>query len=425
MPLFKATLDDGSVVTTALDLAVGGGVDITGDVAVTEGIVVQGASTINDTLAVTSTLTVSGGVAASGANANDFSGGSGTFLTSTGANTLSGAVTVNAATTPSITTAAGKTNTGFLTISGKTSGGFKITTADATGQTVTATLAAQTVGAAALTIPDFASVADEFVFKTKSVTLANKTLTAPVINGATTAVAANNFDFSTGTGTFKTPTGINTIGGELDLVAGGLTTAPIKFATGTNMTTATAGVLEYDGSIFYATPLATVRSLLTAKQFSIVPAGDFNLQTTLGVQSAFPTTGDVWTLAATTSYFFEGVYYITHTTTTCTVALAFPTGGSITSIGYKVSSVINAADGAPAAPVSTWVDQIASTVVTATSTVGWMIEFKGILRMNGGGTITPQINFSANTTVPVMKANSYITFTPFGTNTAAILGNVA
>lgn len=40
------------------------------------------------------------------------------------------------------------------------------------------------------------------------------TLTTPVINGATTAVAANNFDWSTSTGTWKTPTGLNTVGGK-------------------------------------------------------------------------------------------------------------------------------------------------------------------------------------------------------------------
>lgn len=39
----------------------------------------------------------------------------------------------------------------------------------------------QTVAAPTLTIPDFASVSDEFVFKTKAVTLANKTLTSPVL----------------------------------------------------------------------------------------------------------------------------------------------------------------------------------------------------------------------------------------------------
>jgi len=43
----------------------------------------------------------------------------------------------------------------------------------------------QTVGTCALTVPDFASVADTFVFTTLAQTLASKTLTAPDINGGT------------------------------------------------------------------------------------------------------------------------------------------------------------------------------------------------------------------------------------------------
>jgi len=43
----------------------------------------------------------------------------------------------------------------------------------------------QTVSAPTLTIPDFASVSDTFVFKTKAETLANKTLTSPDINSGT------------------------------------------------------------------------------------------------------------------------------------------------------------------------------------------------------------------------------------------------
>lgn len=61
-------------------------------------------------------------------------------------------------TTPSITTASGKTNTGFFQVNGKTSGALKLTAADAAAQTVTVNLAAQTVGAATLTIPDMANV---------------------------------------------------------------------------------------------------------------------------------------------------------------------------------------------------------------------------------------------------------------------------
>lgn len=163
------------------------------------------------------------------------------------------------------------------------------------------------------------------------------------------------------------------------------------------------------------------------EMFSVVPAGDFALQTAAGVQSAFPTTGDVITLQASTAYFFEGQYLITHTTTTCTAAMAFLAGGglTITSIAYEVDSVIAVANAAPIAGVQTWVNQLATTIVTATSTAGWIIRFQGIIRVNAGGTLTPQINWSAATTAPIMKVDSYIRFFPLGTSTTNVVGPIA
>lgn len=58
------------------------------------------------------------------------------------------------------------------------------------GQLVTVALTSQTTGGTTLTIPDFASVVDEFTFKTKSQTMSNKTFVAPVL-GAATATSIN------------------------------------------------------------------------------------------------------------------------------------------------------------------------------------------------------------------------------------------
>ena len=55
----------------------------------------------------------------------------------------------------------------------------------ANAQTLTVSVTAQTVGAATLTIPNFANVNDTFAFITLAQTLVNKTLTAPDINGGT------------------------------------------------------------------------------------------------------------------------------------------------------------------------------------------------------------------------------------------------
>lgn len=76
---------------------------------------------------------------------------------------LLGTVSVADSTTPAISLAAGKTNTGTITINGKTSGSTVFTTADATAQAVTHNTAAQTVGASVITIPDLKGVSGTFV----------------------------------------------------------------------------------------------------------------------------------------------------------------------------------------------------------------------------------------------------------------------
>jgi hypothetical protein len=97
---------------------------------------------------------------------------------------LLGTVSVADTTTPAISLASGMTNTGNVTINGKTSGALKLTTADATAQTLTISAAAQTTGAATLTIPDFAGANQTLATLALSQTFTNKTLTSPTINGA-------------------------------------------------------------------------------------------------------------------------------------------------------------------------------------------------------------------------------------------------
>lgn len=185
-----------------------------GSVTAGNGIAVTGASvaidtsiTVDKTTAqtlTTKTLTspVINGATSSGSTSLDFSGNSGTFKTSTGANTMGGAVTIADATTPSLTTASGKTNTGNLTVSGKTSGTFVITTADATAQSVTLKPAAQTSGATILTIPDMAGANGTLSFIDKAETItAVKTFSTAAVLGSSTAttqgVGSSNTTVST------------------------------------------------------------------------------------------------------------------------------------------------------------------------------------------------------------------------------------
>mgnify|MGYP006340379529 CR=1 FL=1 len=155
---------------------------------------------------------------------------------------------------------------------------------------------------------------------------------------------------------------------------------------------------------------------------------DFTLSAATGVQSAFPTTGDVFTLAASTTYEVEGVYFITKSGTTCTTALALALAGGavLTFLETHVTPHNAAANTTTPTLAGTLVNQVASTVINATAVGEVAIRFKGLIRMaaGGGGTVTPQINFSAAPTTPVMKAGSYISFKRIGT-TNNVQGSVA
>ena len=63
------------------------------------------------------------------------------------------------------------------------------------GQLVTVALTSQTVGGTTLTIPNFASVVDEFTFKTKAQTMSNKTFVAPALGTPASGALTNCTSF--------------------------------------------------------------------------------------------------------------------------------------------------------------------------------------------------------------------------------------
>lgn len=92
--------------------------------------------------------------------------------------------------------------------------------------------------------------------ETSTNTLTNKTLTTPVINGATSA--SGDFDLSGSTGTTKTTTGVNTIGGATVFAANkGVTvsagTSAFDFSGGTGVTKTTTGLFTVSGGAAVST----------------------------------------------------------------------------------------------------------------------------------------------------------------------------
>jgi len=88
---------------------------------------------------------------------------------------------------------------------------------------------------------------DTFALLAASQTLTNKTLTAPVLNGATSA--SGNFNLSGSTGTFLTPTGAVTLGGGAAAITATSSAAAITLTAGASSTWSTsAGTLTESGA---------------------------------------------------------------------------------------------------------------------------------------------------------------------------------
>ena len=69
----------------------------------------------------------------------------------------------------------------------------------------------------------------------------------------------------------------------------------------------------------------------------------------------------------------------------------------------------------------------AASVITAASTSATentTIKLRGIMRINSGGTVIPQVKLSAAPgAAPVMKANSFCAFNAVGSSTFVSIGN--
>jgi hypothetical protein len=109
------------------------------------------------------------------------------------------------ATTPSITLAAGKTNSGYILLNGKTDGGIKILPADTSTNNLIITQAVIATSDRTLTLPDPAG-SDSVAYLALAQTFLNKTIASPVFSGSFTGTYT-----LAGTPTLTSPTITNPV----------------------------------------------------------------------------------------------------------------------------------------------------------------------------------------------------------------------
>lgn len=185
----------------------------------------------------------------------------------------------------------------------------------------------------------------------------------------------------------------------------------------------------------------TVNFIVGHPQRAVVPSEQFTCLTTNragsnnnSAQAVFASTEDTLTVAASTSYFFEAVYSFTRAagTTAHRTNVLFGGTATFTSIGYHI--LASTTEDALGGGIPYAIGRHAN-VATATDIFGGdsndaaeaiTVKLSGIMRINAGGTIIPQIQYSAAPGgAPTFLAGSYFRAWPVGDNNVVAVGDFA
>jgi hypothetical protein len=133
------------------------------------------------------------------------------------------------------------------------------------------------------------------------------------------------------------------------------------------------------------------------------------------------------TVTGSTTYFFECQFDLsTLASASGNVSFGFGGTATLTSLKYTAVTQKSASLTTPVAPQMTegtaataqslWTAATTTGLTTATSRI------KGIIRVNAGGTLIPEVALGVSTTTAVAGANSYFRCWPVGSNTVTEAG---
>jgi len=219
----------------------------------------------------------------------------------------------------------------------------------------------------------------------------------------------------------------------------------VIWATGVNPTSANAEIVTVTGistdtlTIVRAQEGTSARTVVTGDQvmYAITDEllrrleGHWSITTTQRSLSSVNTAQDVFdagqnsiTLDGSTLYYIEGVYDIRTGTTSHSTGLLF--GGTATvnfiklhNRGFKggVNATVTATNGGLKTALANLV------VTAANATANSQIWYQGIISVNAGGTLIPQIQFSAGPGgTNTMEVGSYVMIRKLGASSTGIIG---
>jgi hypothetical protein len=174
----------------------------------------------------------------------------------------------------------------------------------------------------------------------------------------------------------------------------------LNFTSTTLASPAVAGSMEYDGKALYMTPQGTQRGVVPGKQLFRLDANFVGSN----VNTAQSILGVGLTLSSSTVYAFEGLYVFSRTagTTSHSFSLLFGGTATLNNISYLMQRVgsptgnltdVGAVNTITAFFQTASASAFASGVTSATTT--FIVNIKGTVSANVGGTFIPQYILSA------------------------------
>jgi len=265
---------------------------------------------------------------------------------------------------------------------------------------------------------------------TASITGTSSTISVasvPVASGSASGVV------TTGAQTFA---GAKTLSGALTLAAGTTSLSPLTFQSGTNLTTVTAGVKEYDGTVFYQTSDTNPGRALSTQSYYYVSSSDYIIDftgsgasksmlgaATRGITVAAGTTYEYELFAAVRHQFavqsgISGTYQLTNTGGAGVAHVNYVDYGSNTT-GFTTATTMSS------------VRDTGNTLFMAAISSGSrfaILEVKGIIRVTGSGTtkIFPGLSVTAaNDNTWTVSPGLIFKMTPVGNGTVTSVGTWA
>jgi hypothetical protein len=222
-----------------------------------------------------------------------------------------------------------------------------------------------------------------------------------------------------------------TVSGFVRPTAGSASQAPLLFTSGTNTSVATAGAVEYNGTVFLSTPAASQRGLMPT-EYLVALASNYTANDSTSAQKVFnvPADGAVAVLANTT-YFVEGLYVIApainFNAESVQTLFALGGGATLTSIRYAADTSTGLSSGVNTVKRVQVAAATATTVTDAApggAATNFVIQLRGIIRTNAAGTITPQFQFTGTPgSAPIVQANSFFRLVPVGSGSVTTIGS--